>query len=681
VQRTLIIAAIALATLWQTQSAVDAQGLSMSGWVTGAQQPVAGSAVTLWVATGQGDPVRVGQATTAANGSFRLRANATPTAPIVYYIVAAGGSSMGHANPAIKLISVLGARPPSHVVVNELTTVASVWTNAQFLNGTNLKGTPLGLRIAAGNVPNFVDLDTGGYGGPIQDALNGPQTPTLANFATLANVLAGCVAQVQSDACSSLFAAATGPAGSAPTDTLGAAETVARYNWYQPQRLFALLDKFYPIPQGKNLRPTPFIPYLGWAPSAWVLPLKFDGGGARAGGKMGTDADGNIWVGDNFTVGSQAQDVLWEGNLSEFAPDGRPLSPQTFGYTGGGVEGVGFGLTIDSHGNVWVSSYGGHDIAVFDKRGKPLTPPGGITFGGQLGLMQGLAVASNGDVWGLGIQKNQLVYFPKGDWNNGRIVCQGRDTPPCSSFVGPFHLIVDPQNNVWVGSAGSNAVTRFPASDPSKAQTIKVDGTSISGMNLDSQGNVWVTTRFANTPAGNAAFQKVAETMKSGGNYDQVITSELAEQSGGGGSVEVFRPDGTPLEAAFSGASLTGPWAIAVDGNDQIWVSNFGRPTGGPIAHLCGVRTETCPPGMKTGDAISPSGGYVGGGMQQLIDIQIDPAGDIWTDNNWQNDQQCFPPPSSFEEWSTLCGGQGVVVFYGMAKPIRTPQIGLPQAP
>ena len=49
------------------------------------------------------------------------------------------------------------------------------------------------------NVPKFVDIATGGYGGTIQDALNSAQTPTMANFATLANVLAGAVMQVTSD--------------------------------------------------------------------------------------------------------------------------------------------------------------------------------------------------------------------------------------------------------------------------------------------------------------------------------------------------------------------------------------------------------------------------------------------------------------------------------------------------
>ena len=120
-----------------------------------------------------------------------------------------------------------------------MTTVASVWTNAQFLNGTALKGHPLGLRIAAGNVPSFVDLQTGGWGTTIQDSLNSSQTPTMANFATLADLLSACATRVTADACSKLFAAATDPRGNAPKDTLAAAQTIARYPWYHPEQLFA----------------------------------------------------------------------------------------------------------------------------------------------------------------------------------------------------------------------------------------------------------------------------------------------------------------------------------------------------------------------------------------------------------------------------------------------------------
>ena len=125
--------------------------------------------------------------------------------------------------------------PPRPVVtINEMTTVASVWTNNQFLDGTAISGTSLGLRIAAGNVPNFVDLATGGYGVMIQDGFNSTQTPTMANFATLSSVLAGCVNRVKADACNSLFAAATGPEGNVPSDTLAAAHSIARNSGFKP---------------------------------------------------------------------------------------------------------------------------------------------------------------------------------------------------------------------------------------------------------------------------------------------------------------------------------------------------------------------------------------------------------------------------------------------------------------
>ena len=223
------------------------------------------------------------------------------------------------------------------------------------------------------------------------------------------------------------------------------------------------------MPQGKNLRPAPYAPYLQFSPSAWVLPLKFDGGGYRAGGKAMFDAEGNLWVGNNFTVGWQANDALWQGNASKFDPNGKPLSPITTGFTGGGMEGGTFGAAIDLKGNVWLSSYGSKSIAVFDKDGKPLTPPEGINFGGRLGLMQGIITAPNGDVWALGVSKRQLLYFPKGDWKNGRIVCEGDSAEPCKSFTAPFHLAIDQQDRIWV-SDSSFHVIRFPASDPTQGR-------------------------------------------------------------------------------------------------------------------------------------------------------------------------------------------------------------------
>ena len=670
--------------------------VSIQGQVQAGGAPLANSTVTLWAATA-GEPRQLAQTTTGADGRFQLGTQETLGTDVSVYLVAKGGapasegSSSG--NPAIALLTVLGNAPPANVAINEMTTVASVWTHNQFIGGTAIKGSPLALRIAAGNVPNFVDLTTGSYGTTIADGANSTQTPTLANFATLANVLSGCATLVTADACDKLFIAATPPTGSAPTDTLAAAEAIARFPAYEPEKVFALLENFYPVPRGKApLRPTPFMPYLSFAPSAWVLPLKITGGGLNAGGKLMFDSQGNAWVVDNFGVGAQNQDYFWRGNLSKFAPSGKPLSPPVTGFTGGGMLGPGFGLAIDAHDNPWVTSFAGNNtISFFDNSGKPLSPPEGYNFGGKLSKMQGIIVTPSGDVWAADTLKSQLVHFPKGDTSKGELLCQNPGGDPLKNpckLVLPFALAVDQKGNVWVTNILADHVTRFPAGDVTKPETFNT-GFSGSGLAVDSLGNVWITNKFGNSERGRLKIIEMAAAAKVNYNDDpnsaarltHVLVDAMVGQTPGweGGSLTVLHPDGT--EAKFSpvyGKGIFGPWAVSVDGNDNIWVSNFSTAKAG-IVELCGFRTENCPPGVKTGDAISPPGGYVGGGLQLQVDVGIGPAGDVWVTNNWQDHTSCYGKPN--EVVSTLCAGQGVVVFFGMAKPVRTPQIGPPRQP
>jgi len=195
-------------------------------------------------------------------------------------------------------------------------------------------------------------------------------------------------------------------------------------------------------------------------------------------------------------------------------------------------------------------------------------------------------------------------------------------------------------------------------------------------MGIDSQGNVWVTNRLGNGVRGGLVLAHTIEAIKTSGSGDEILTKAMAKQTGGwsGGSVTLLRPDGSQYPGSpFTGGGLPGPWAATIDGNDNVWISNFAMKDS-PITELCGVRTENCPPGFKTGDQISPPGGYVGGGLQMQTDLAIGPAGDVWVMNNWQDIDSCFPDAP--EAVSTRCGGQGVTVFFGMAKPVRAPQIG-----
>ena len=86
------------------------------------------------------------------------------------------------------------------------------------------------------------------------------------------------------------------------------------------------------------------------------------------------------------------------------------------------------------------------------------------------------------------------------------------------------------------------------------------------------------------------------------------------------------------------------------------------------------MRTETCPPGLKTGDPITPSEGYIGG-LQTVAPIALDPAGNAWVGNSWNDTKAGFSkvPP---EAQSTQFSAHTIVVFFGVAKPVKTPLIG-----
>ena len=155
-------------------------------------------------------------------------------------------------------------------------------------------------------------------------------------------------------------------------------------------------------------------------------------------------------------------------------------------------------------------------------------------------------------------------------------------------------------------------------------------GGSGKGMAIDSKGNAWITNTVGSgltleTKARLIYLKLTGATLSA---IDRVALEDLVSHPGLG-SVSMLRPDGSPAPGSpFNPGSIWGAWAVSIDGNDHAWISNFAP--GGGLTELCGARTETCPAGMKTGDPISPPGGYKGGGMQLLVDASIDPAGDVW---------------------------------------------------
>ena len=71
------------------------------------------------------------------------------------------------------------------------------------------------------------------------------------------------------------------------------------------------------------------------------------------------DEKGNMWSGQNWMAGSQSG-VLRSigGGLSEITPNGTPLSPPILGFTGMGIDGIGWGTAVTKD-KVWITSFDG----------------------------------------------------------------------------------------------------------------------------------------------------------------------------------------------------------------------------------------------------------------------------------------------------------------------------------
>jgi sugar lactone lactonase YvrE len=645
-RRQLLLAATVLACLGAglTNAGGATRDVVQDGVVRSGAIPLAGMRVTLLEAGTHPSarPRVLARACTGVDGRFHLtyRRPAHPGATL--YLTADGPAGL-------RLVAVPG--DGSEVVVNERTTVAAGYAFAQFTRHSEVAGGSPGLPNATAISHNLADVRTGGIAPLLAAPPNGPQTSTLAAFNTLADLLAVCA---RGRGCDALLRLTHAPGEARPADSFQAVADIARAPGHQVAELFALA-RTEPV----------YRPALGAAPDAWTLALRYDGNGHEVNGpgNIAFDAAGNAWVSNNYVFALNPRRPVCGGrSVLALSPTGADLPGAP--YPGGGLYGAGFGIAVDRAGHAWVSNFGFqgkgcpvdpsrhyHSVSEFAGDGQPLSPATGWRFG-DISQPQGTVADQSGNIWIANCGNRSVTRIPNGHPAAARNLALGG-----TGLVKPFDIAIDAKGRAWVTGNGSDNVVEL-APDGRPLRTVTPPGLRRPlGIASDSEGNLWV------------ADDRVLPVPCEGGTTaDLAAALDHLPAGGQRPGVVLIRPDGTTAPAPFTNGGLVLPWGVAIDGDDHVWVANFA---GQRLAELCGARVAACPPGHRTGQPISPAAtGYGSDALVRNTGVQIDPSGNVWLANNWRT-----------VPIQTNPGGHQLVVFVGLATPVRTPLAGPPQRP
>ncbi len=618
--------------------------------------PLSSVPVKLYAAT-TGAPIVVASVTTNAAGRFSITTQTTST-PGTFYVLADLGKS-------VQLVTVLGPQLPPSVTVNELTTVAAAYSMAQFYRTGVIQGSSLPLNIASMMNDNLVDIATGTPSPVLKNAPNADQTNSLRVTRSLANALAACT--VNRALAAYFLTLTTPPGGTTPLNTPQGLANLARDPAMNVVAIYGLSKTWIP-----------YVPGVLLAPDVWTVTVKVNNSGDDAfmfGGpaSIAFDKNGYAWVTNNVIQGqpysTRSFIVLKPNGQPSDGSNGTPVSP----LKTGGIYGAGFGLAQDSDGNTWVGNFGwgganptstgNGSVTQYSPTGSAISPL--LAYQGGPVRVQGMEFDSRGNLWMASFGTDNAWVFQNG--NPGTSF----GTPVQYAGAQCFDVAIAADDTAWVVSGGGftgtyqSNVSRYAFNNGQftllSSKNFPV-GRAMKGVSVDSQGNAWVASQ-------------------------------------GDSKIYVFAPSGSLLASyggnALTGGGIDGPWSTTVDGEDNIWVANFGplktgsNFTDGRVTKLAGANASTRPPGKKMGDPISPWSGYnvesagspvllhngdplYGPGklpsyapLMRVTSVTIDRAGNLWACNNWKPD---FDVDTGARGPGNP-GGDGIVIFIGLAPP------------
>lgn len=623
-----------------------ADGATQSGQVQGNGGPIGNATVRLFAAgdtVGSG-AIELGSTMAGPNGRFAITYDPPMGENIVLYLIADG------VDRNLRLAALLGdVDLPKKAIINELSTVATAFTMAQFIDGDQIGGNRIGVRNGARIFRNFVNLETGQTARMMAVPPNGIKTFSYATYNAMSNMLSSAMTSPMMYEL--FFDLATPPfGGDEPTDTLQAMVNIAHHPGHNVEALW-MLSLANPI----NL------PTLEESPEAWLLTIKYVGNFIEfdGPGNVVFDAEGNAYFPNNYTFRRDHSLVsCGSKHVIALTPDGRDLPNAP--YTGGGVDGAGFGVTLDTWGTLWISNFGffgntcpederppANSVSRFSTDGIPLSPVQGYTLGG-ISSPQSIVSDQSGNIWIAnscnGTVTQYLSSVPGDEPQLGWI----HTVDPAAK---PFAIWVDDAGDAWVTDNHNETIFKLSGADGSRILgPFGGDGTGVNlpmGIVVDQVGNIWVSnSALIRVPCASAG-----DAQDYGDLEPDLLNS----------SVTQFAPDGTVI-GIHQNPGLVVPWGIAVDGDGHVWVGNF---FGQRVGRLCGSDPAKCPPGMSPGDPLGPAAGYPSDALERTTGLGIDLSGNVWATNNWLIDAVQTNP-----------GGDGVVLFIGVAAPVVAPLIG-----
>lgn len=636
------------------------------------------------------------------------------------------GVSYSVEDKPLALLATLYLPDADYVVkVSPESSIASIYTFARMTTVqsdglVNMNGSERNMKIAYGMKQNFY-LTEGSVAKMIKESPNGFETNSYPMFNSLCNLLYYCLTDT---GFYNQFLDYAWHEEDAPNNNFLQA---VRNMLYDP---FTNADNIYQMLIGKTEIYQDSLTSMSVsddekAPHNWTLTLKSNSSGAKNFIPSGLafvvfDADDNAWIANNFRAGSNLSGThclvyKYNAQPADFSP-----------VQGGGLLGAGFGAAIDpqkeyiSFGNFgWGPELNnpqeGSISRFYYKDGTPVSPSNGFTPG--LSRVQGMDYDKAGNLWmaSVGCQ-DPFAPSPTG-------VYPFKSEP--SAVV--VYLNGEPSAETML------ICDEFPVkhSATSDAVLLRTPYLKIFDVAPDNNGNAYVSCigNYDEDVADNcvlSAVYKVAiendklvvkESWYS--DYKSKINKQIGFESlrqvtiNGDGDIVVVGVTSSRAtilskdDLTFKGyydVNTYNPWGVKIDKKETIFLANFGHdtgsvrdntldlqapfgvtmlrdasnpdsaqlltvPTGGSEVTLVNGHplygTQTRP--SKTAVLVQGEPTFPQVRMKcyqpimRLTSTNIDGAGNLWCMNNWK--------PSALVDVADNPGGDGVVIFLGIAEP------------